>query len=759
MNARPSLRRHFAGAVFLAVVATVGITHDRHTPRITGTARLVAFERMPDVASDYCTWETAAPDERATAAVREIAPGVPWAAARERLSYQLPRAGAARAPEDVRAAVAARKPLRVIHDPNAGFSTVWVDAARNEVLLGDEYNFNLYVYDRRANSLGTGAAEPKRVIGGLATNSQFASSVYIDPKNGDVYATNNDSLRGLNIFGTQAVGNFKPDRIILSPYGSYGLAVDEARQELLLTIQHNSAILVYPKNARGDAEPVRLIQGDQTRMADPHNIALDAKNRLLYVTNYGNSHKAVRGTVGATPGSPRREFWPAGNNLGQYRREVVTGSGAFGPPRVTVFPADASGNVAPLRVIEGPKAQLDWPTGITVDAEHNELFVSNEVGDSINVYRADANGDVAPIRVIKGAKTMLKAPAGIFVDVANDELWVANYGSHSATVYRRTASGDAAPIRTIRVGPADAPATLISNPYMIAFDTRRDQIIVPNCVGHPRIGMFDRMADKNAVPVRSIEGTNTHLNRTVHGVSYDSIHDEIVVNQYITQGILTYRGAASGDEAPIRVIAGPKTQLLDPISVAVDPVNNEIYAFQITNSDRVLVFDRTANGDVAPKRVLMQPASSGAVDPIHNVLVLIGRNTIRIFDRTAQGADKPLRTIAGPQTGLQGLSRITMYPPGGKIVVNVTGLGDEDAAGNGVLGDKAFAAVWSVFDDGDVPPQWTIARGMLKQVRGITLDPKHKTVLLSDKYLNGVLTFSLPEMFEQEGPTQTASAR
>ena len=47
---------------------------------------------------------------------------------------------------------------------------------------------------------------------------------------------------------------------------------------------------------------------------------------------------------------------------------------------------------------------------------------------------------------------------------------------------------------------------------------------------------------------------------------------------------------------------------------------------------------------------------------------------------------------------------------------------------------------------------------MLKQVRGITLDPKNKTVMLSDKYLNGVLTFSLPEMFEVGAPKQSARA-
>jgi DNA-binding beta-propeller fold protein YncE len=741
MNARRWTARSVMAAMVIAVAVGFGLTgHQGSALQVPGTARLIAFEPLPEALNDYCTWETAAPDE-----------GIGSLPSRALASYQ-PAGAAGQAPgaPDRRADVAARKPLRVIHDPYAGFSTVFVDPIRNEVVLGDEYQFNLHVYDRLANAPSPSQkVEPKRLIGGLATNSQFVSSMYVDPKTGDIYATNNDSLRGLNIFGTSAKGNVKPERTILSPYGSFGLTVDEARQELLLTVQHNSAILVYPKNARGDAEPIRLIQGERTRMADPHSIAIDAKNRLLYVVNYGTSHGAVAGSVGEKPGSARRQFWPAGNNLGMYRREIINGTGKFGAPSVTVFSADASGNVAPLRVIEGPKTQLSWPTGVAIDPEHGELFVSSESGDSINVYSATADGNVAPIRVIKGARTLLKAPAGIFMDTVNDELWVANYGGHSATVYTRTASGDVAPVRVIRSAPADAPATLISNPYMIAYDTRRDQIIVPNCVGHPRIGLFDRLADKNAAPVRTIEGQTTKLNRTVHGVAYDQIHDEIVVNQFIGQAILTFRAGASGNEAPIRTIMGPRTQLIDPISVAVDPVNDEIYVFNITTSDRVLVFDRTAQGDVAPKRILMQPAGSGGVDPIHNVLVLIGRDSIRIFERTAQGNDKPIRVIRGPHTDLLGLSRITMYPPGGKIVVNLTGLGgEEDAAGNGVLGDKAFAGVWSVFDDGDVPPQWTIGKGALKQVRGITLDPKNKTVLLSDKYLNGVLTFSLPEMFE-----------
>ena len=62
----------------------------------------------------------------------------------------------------------------------------------------------------------------------------------------------------------------------------------------------------------------------------------------------------------------------------------------------------------------------------------------------------------------------------------NQELWVANFGDHAATVYKRDANGDAPPMRVIRSAPIDAPAPELSNPHTIAFDSKRDQILVSN---------------------------------------------------------------------------------------------------------------------------------------------------------------------------------------------------------------------------------------------------------------------------------------
>jgi DNA-binding beta-propeller fold protein YncE len=123
---------------------------------------------------------------------------------------------------------------------------------------------------------------------------------------------------------------------------------------------------------------------------------------------------------------------------------------------------------------------LDWPTALAVDSVHHELYVANDTADSVTVYSEDAKGDVAPIRVLKGPKSLIKNPTGLAYDEKNEELWVANFGDHAATVFKRTASGDTAPIRVIRSAPIDTPSPMMSNPHTVAYDSKRDQILVSN---------------------------------------------------------------------------------------------------------------------------------------------------------------------------------------------------------------------------------------------------------------------------------------
>jgi hypothetical protein len=117
---------------------------------------------------------------------------------------------------------------------------------------------------------------------------------------------------------------------------------------------------------------------------------------------------------------------------------------------------------------------------MAVDSERGELFVANDTGDSVLVFSTSASGDAAPIRVLKGPRTLIRYPAGVTLDLVNNELWVANFGNHTATVYRRDASGDTPPLRMIRSGPLSASVPTLGNPFPVAFDTKRGEVLVPN---------------------------------------------------------------------------------------------------------------------------------------------------------------------------------------------------------------------------------------------------------------------------------------
>jgi hypothetical protein len=276
-------------------------------------------------------------------------------------------------------------------------------------------------------------------------------------------------------------------------------------------------------------------------------------------------------------------------------------------------------------------------------------------------------------------------------------------------------------------------------------------------VAHPQIAAFARLANGSAKPTRSIAGQNTLITRTIHDMAYDYVRDEIVVPQFFAFAILTFKGDANGNVAPVRKIFGPSTQIKLPDAVSLDPVHGEIYVPKDDNS--ILVFNRDANGDVAPIRILKtgnRNPNRLAIDPIHNVLIVSGGPELRIWDRTASGDTPPKRVIRIPRgpynpqaaSGQQGggggstqTALMAVNPQSGMVFVNVR------VGGRFRLED--YVGVWSVYDDGEVAPRWTIGGpdNLLKDVRGIALDPKNKNVMISDKTHNAVFTFSIPEAF------------
>ena len=237
----------------------------------------------------------------------------------------------------------------------------------------------------------------------------------------------------------------------------------------------------------------------------------------------------------------------------------------------------------------------------------------------------------------------------------------------------------------------------------------------------------------------------------MHDIRYDAVHDEIFVGNPFAQAILTFRGGASGEEAPIRIIQGPHTQLQTPDVLEVDPIHNEIFVPDIAG---ILVFPRDAKGDIAPLRILKSARGRVAVDPVHNLLVTAGsvngkRQSILIFNRTDEGDAKPRAVITGPKTGMLAIEPYKIDSEHGWIVAGQDSLSYAPEIYFDKSKDIGMVGIWSINDNGDVPPRWKIDKGMRKP-RGIAFNAKNKEIYVVDMSLNAMLTYSLPEMFEPQ---------
>ena len=355
-------------------------------------------------------------------------------------------------PSDRKPIVLERAPLRFIKDPNPSFSGVAVNSEHNMLVITDENLFQILEYDTHENTpVQSRFSEPKRIISGTDTRAEMMCGVYIDPKTREIYVMNNDTQSYIPVFAPDAKGNAKPERYLDGVRG-FGIAADEDAGLLYMTNQ-NGSIMVYRKEAAGRDKPVRRIEGNNTLLEDPHGIALDTKNKLIYVSNFGNTDLRA----------------PDG---GRY--------GKFDAPSISVYPLNGDGDIKPLRVIKGPKTLMNWPSHMAMHVERQELFVANDADDSVLVFKATDEGDAAPIRMLKGPNTGIKHPPGIALDERLGEIYVASMGNASVTVFPVTANGNVKPVRTVRGAPIGTVGLNIGNPGAVGYDSKRDQILVPN---------------------------------------------------------------------------------------------------------------------------------------------------------------------------------------------------------------------------------------------------------------------------------------
>jgi len=364
-------------------------------------------------------------------------------------------------------------PVRMVVDPYPSFNGVVVDATNDLVMMSDTNRKSLLVYDRTVGSLTSKeAASPRQTIMGPDTGVGFVAGVAMDPVHRELFTVNNDVEDRLVVFDYDDRGNVKPKRLLYVPHQSWGIAFAPKRDVLALSVQTPNMFVVFKREARKFDAPLRSVRGPKTQMADPHGIYFDETHNEVVVANHGNFRPGELITAYTAYDARESRQERTGDTLDENAR------GKFLPSSITVFDGEANGDVAPLRVIQGPLSQIDWPMGVAVDEVNNEIIVANNGDNSILVFPRTASGDVPPKRVIRGALTGVKGPMG--VAIAKDEIYVANFGDHTALVFPRLAGGNVRPRRIIRNAPAGRETSGFGNPYSVAYDTKRGEILVPN---------------------------------------------------------------------------------------------------------------------------------------------------------------------------------------------------------------------------------------------------------------------------------------
>jgi DNA-binding beta-propeller fold protein YncE len=364
-------------------------------------------------------------------------------------------------------------PVRMVVDPYPSFNGVVVDQVNDLVMMSDTNRKSLLLYPRTAGSpTSSEPATPVQQIMGPDTGIGFVAGVAMDATHRELFTVNNDVEDRMVVFDYDARGNVKPKRLLYVPHQSWGIAFNKKRDEIALSVQTPNMFVVFRRDARKFDAPIRSVRGPKTQMADPHGIYFDETHNEVFVANHGNFRPAELITSYTAYDARESRQERSGNAFSETAR------GRFVPSSLTVYDGDAKGDVAPLRTISGPLSQIDWPMGVAVDEANNEIFVANNGDNSVLVFARTAGGNVQPKRVIRGPATGIKGPMG--VSIAKDEIWVANFGTHTALVFPRMAAGNVAPRRILRNAPAGKETSGFGNPYAVAYDTKRKEILVPN---------------------------------------------------------------------------------------------------------------------------------------------------------------------------------------------------------------------------------------------------------------------------------------
>jgi DNA-binding beta-propeller fold protein YncE len=267
----------------------------------------------------------------------------------------------------------------------------------------------LAVFARQAN----GQVAPLRVLEGQKTGiSRSLHGVYVDIPNDEVVIPSNVA-GAILVFGRTQSGNTPPRRTIQGSRthlsSPQGVAVDNKHDELIVSNDTRQSILVFERAANGNVAPLREIIGPKTGITNPQGIVVDPVHDEIILSDEG-------------------------------------GKGTKMPPALRVFRRTDNGDVAPLRVISGPDTGMLRPRQIQLDTERDELVIADrglvqefkyDTPGFLAVWNRTDSGNVAPKKLIRGPRSQLTSPRSVYVDPRNGEYGAGDTNSHSIMVFPR----------------------------------------------------------------------------------------------------------------------------------------------------------------------------------------------------------------------------------------------------------------------------------------------------------------------------------
>lgn len=271
------------------------------------------------------------------------------------------------------------------------------------------------------------------------------------------------------------------------------------------------------------------------------------------------------------------------------------------------YPARANGPTAPCQIISGTNTTLTTANSVAISVNgypHVEQFLTN---GTVDVFLPTDNGNVAPNRIESVLNNDLIALA---IDRNVNDFVLSNRDGGGAITVTEPSTTKAefaffAPGYNFGAGLAvDKDDNLVVGGYDFDLNPLIETLDTSASLGSPNV-------------VRTLAGPNTGIfpgtpadfTHNDMSLAVDPDNGELFVYNYSptqnTQQISVFRRGASGNVKPIRVIAGPRTQIGPPgnhtqkIAVAGD---GRLFVAEANNT--ILVFAPGARGNVEPAQII-----------------------------------------------------------------------------------------------------------------------------------------------------------